>query len=163
MRTQRTFLRRDLYRLVYQYSRAARQEGLDLEFAFGDTRRKGIYKNKIFRNGYFKRCPFSYIKIDEIRGLSLKILKEIKETEWYKDLFDKFEIKFVNIVKGYRFSLYLNNWRKISLYFSKYQIFEDGFPSFLVNTFTKAVFDYPDRQLVEEDCKIQPLRDFLPF
>lgn len=63
MRTQRTFLRRDLYRLVYKYSRAARQEGLDLEFAFGDLRRKGKYKNKALRNGYFKRCPFNYIQI----------------------------------------------------------------------------------------------------
>lgn len=69
MRTQRTFLRRDLYRLVYKYSRTARQEGLDLEFAFGDLRRKGIYKNKIFRNGYFKRCLFNYIQIKRDKSL----------------------------------------------------------------------------------------------
>lgn len=63
MRTQRTFLRRDLYRLVYKYSHPARQEGLDLEYAFGDLRRKGEYKNKALRNGYFKRCLFNYIQI----------------------------------------------------------------------------------------------------
>ena len=46
----RTFLRRDLGRLVYKYSRKARIFRIDVDFAFGEG-----------NIGYFKRCPFDYI------------------------------------------------------------------------------------------------------
>ena len=54
MRPLRTFIRRDLGRLVYKYSHRARFLGINVDFAFG--------KDYIMGNlTYFKRCPFHYI------------------------------------------------------------------------------------------------------
>lgn len=56
MKPMRTFLRRDLGRLVYKYSCRARFLGINVDFAFG--------KDYIMGNlTYFKRCPFNYLRI----------------------------------------------------------------------------------------------------
>ena len=63
MKPLRTIKRSDLGRLVYRYSKKAKRYGIDTEFAFGDNRRKGIYRKSRYRNGCFKRCLFNYIML----------------------------------------------------------------------------------------------------